>query len=171
MPDEVASAFRAAMRLEDAFVLQDQMGFDDVPGWDSVGHMNLVTELEARLGMSLDLQEIVALDSVKAGTSPVAQSQPHNKPCNRSFKTCSRTCRAAGTPPLSPRAGTSPSPSSAAWWPPPPKSCGRWVLFAAGDRLWSQQPSLGGGRILPSMGSARSRCPWTPTPRSPPGGK
>ena len=63
----------AAMRLGDAFVLQDHMGFDDVPGWDSIGHMNLVTELEARLGVSLDLQEIVALDSVKSVRALMAQ--------------------------------------------------------------------------------------------------
>jgi acyl carrier protein len=64
--DEVAATFRTAMRLDDGFPLEDRMGFDDVPGWDSVGHMNLVSELESRLGVSLEMDEIVALDSVAA---------------------------------------------------------------------------------------------------------
>jgi acyl carrier protein len=73
MADDVAAAFRTAMRLGPDFSLRDEMGFDDVPGWDSIGHMNLVNELETRLGVSLDLQEIVALDSVKAVRALVAQ--------------------------------------------------------------------------------------------------
>jgi acyl carrier protein len=62
----VDMAFIKAMRLDDNFALEDQMTFDDVPGWDSVGHMNLVSELESQFGISLDMDEIVALDSVKS---------------------------------------------------------------------------------------------------------
>ena len=65
-PDDVDKAFRAAMRLGEDFTFTDAMSFDDVPGWDSVGHMNLVTELESRFGVSLDMDEIVAMDSVGA---------------------------------------------------------------------------------------------------------
>lgn len=64
--DKVAAAFRAAMRLDGTFAIEDHMTFDDVPGWDSVGHMNLITELESRFGVSLDMDEIIAMDSVKA---------------------------------------------------------------------------------------------------------
>ncbi len=66
MTDAVADAFRKAMRLEQSFAIADPMSFDDVPGWDSVGHMNLVSELESRFGISLDMDEIVGLDSVGA---------------------------------------------------------------------------------------------------------
>jgi acyl carrier protein len=64
--DEIATAFRSAMRLDQGFVIEDRMSFDDVPGWDSVGHMNLISELESRLGVTLEMDEIVALDSVGA---------------------------------------------------------------------------------------------------------
>ena len=64
--DEIAAAFRAAMRLDDGFAIEDRMGFDDVPGWDSVGHMNLISLLESRFGVTLEMDEIVALDSVGA---------------------------------------------------------------------------------------------------------
>ena len=49
------------------------MSFDDIPGWDSVGHMNLVTELESHFGISLDMDEIVGLDSVGAVRAIVAR--------------------------------------------------------------------------------------------------
>ena len=52
MQDDVADAFRKAMRLDGSFSIADPMSFDDIPGWDSVGHMNLVTELESRFGIS-----------------------------------------------------------------------------------------------------------------------
>ena len=66
MQDEIATAFRTAMRLDDGFAIDDRMGFDDIPGWDSVGHMNLISQLESRLGVALEMDEIVALDSVGA---------------------------------------------------------------------------------------------------------
>ena len=73
MTDAVADAFRKAMRLEPEFAIADPMSFDDVPGWDSVGHMNLVTELEARFGIGLEMDEIVGLDSVGAVRAIVAR--------------------------------------------------------------------------------------------------
>jgi long-chain acyl-CoA synthetase len=66
MADEVAAAFRAAMRLGEHFALADSMTSDDVPGWDSIGQMNLVMELESRFKVRLDTDEINAVDSVGA---------------------------------------------------------------------------------------------------------
>lgn len=63
-PKEVDNIYRAVFRLGDDFALGDEMGFDDVPGWDSLGHMLLVSELESRLGLKLDMDEIVRLNSV-----------------------------------------------------------------------------------------------------------
>lgn len=73
MPDEILELFRTTLQLEDAFELQDDMGFADVPGWDSVGHMTLINELETRFGVSLDLDEIIALETVKAVREIVTQ--------------------------------------------------------------------------------------------------
>ena len=75
MNDEIDNAFRAAMRLDGKFALRDDMTFDDVPGWDSVGHMSLVTELESRFGITLDMDEIVALDSVKTVRELIARKR------------------------------------------------------------------------------------------------
>ena len=61
------------MRLKHDFVIQEQMGFEDIPGWDSIGHMNLVAGIETRFGISLDMEEIVTMDSVKAVEELVAR--------------------------------------------------------------------------------------------------
>jgi acyl carrier protein len=61
------------MRLDRGFALQDHMTFEEVPGWDSIGHMNLVAEIESRFGIALDMDEIVAMDSVKAVRELVAR--------------------------------------------------------------------------------------------------
>ena len=74
MSDAVADAFRKAMRLGHRFAIADRMSFDDIPGWDSVGHMNLVTELESHFGISLEMDEIVGLDSVGAVRAVVARA-------------------------------------------------------------------------------------------------
>lgn len=73
--DEITSAFRSAMRLSDTFVVRDDMSFDDIPGWDSLGHMNLVVELESRFDISLGMDDIAVIDSVKAAREVVARRQ------------------------------------------------------------------------------------------------
>ena len=73
MQDNIATVFRKAMRLEESFAITDAMSFDDIPGWDSVGHMNLVMELESHFGISLDMDEIVGLDSVGAVRAIIAR--------------------------------------------------------------------------------------------------
>jgi acyl carrier protein len=64
--DAVADVFRTAMHLDDGFAIADWMSFDDIPGWDSVGHMHLVMELESHFGVSLYMDESVGLDRVAA---------------------------------------------------------------------------------------------------------
>jgi len=73
MQDSVAAVFRKAMRLDESFPIADSMSFDDIPGWDSVGHMNLVTELESHFAISFEMDEIVALDSVGGVRAVVAR--------------------------------------------------------------------------------------------------
>jgi acyl carrier protein len=62
----------AANRL--ASVFQETFGFDsgrfseatspeDVPNWDSVGHMNLVAGLEKEFGVQFELDEIMEMSS------------------------------------------------------------------------------------------------------------
>lgn len=75
MTDIVAQAFRAAFQLADDFEITDDLAFEGVPGWDSVGHMMLVTEIETRIGTTLDMDEIISMDSVKAIRQMVSDKQ------------------------------------------------------------------------------------------------
>jgi acyl carrier protein len=36
---------------------------EDVPNWDSIGHMNLVSALEAEFGLQFDVDEIMEMSS------------------------------------------------------------------------------------------------------------
>jgi len=73
--DIVADAFRAAFSLGENFTVSDDLAFEGIPGWDSVGHMKLVMEIETRIGTTLDIDEIIAMDSVKAIKDLVAQKK------------------------------------------------------------------------------------------------
>ena len=41
-------------------------GMEQVPGWDSLNHANLVFEMESRFGVSFDMDELLAMNSVGA---------------------------------------------------------------------------------------------------------
>ena len=47
--------------------LNDDLAFNAIPAWDSVGHMMLVAALEAEFGIELAPDDIVGFDSYKAG--------------------------------------------------------------------------------------------------------
>lgn len=57
--------FRNALNLDDDFDLDDAMRFEGVPGWDSLGHLRIVMEIEAVINSSLEMEEIISLDTVK----------------------------------------------------------------------------------------------------------
>jgi acyl carrier protein len=62
--DEIKKVFLTALDLPGDFAITDASGFNAVPGWDSVGHMRIVFELEQLIGSPLEIEEIVGLDTV-----------------------------------------------------------------------------------------------------------
>jgi acyl carrier protein len=63
--EEVRDAFAKALDLPpDTDVEALEIGND--PHWDSIGHMALVAELEARFGIMLETDDIVAMSSYPA---------------------------------------------------------------------------------------------------------
>lgn len=55
---------------DDTIVLTDAMTAADVPGWDSLGHLNLIIALEKRFGIKFATAEISRLkeEGQNAGT-------------------------------------------------------------------------------------------------------
>ncbi len=43
--------------------ISDDLTYQGIPQWDSVGHMNLVAALEEAFGLSLEMDEIISLNS------------------------------------------------------------------------------------------------------------
>jgi acyl carrier protein len=58
--DDVQQVFRDVFE-DDQLVLTDNLTAPDVPGWDSLGHLNLVIALEKRFGIRFASAEIARL--------------------------------------------------------------------------------------------------------------
>ena len=44
--------------------VKDEQGPGDLPGWDSLGHLNLMNALERAYSVSLDLEEMISIETV-----------------------------------------------------------------------------------------------------------
>lgn len=55
--DEVQAIFRDVFD-DDTIVLRDEMTADDVDGWDSLMHINLIIAVEKRLGVKFTIAEV-----------------------------------------------------------------------------------------------------------------
>ena len=56
--------FREALDLND-YDLTTDSEFEAVPGWDSLGHMRIVSEIEEKLNLEFDIDEIVGVDTIQ----------------------------------------------------------------------------------------------------------
>lgn len=61
--EELACALISKALAAEAVTLDDDL--HTVPGWDSLGHMAIVAELEACLGTKLTPEQIVSIASVR----------------------------------------------------------------------------------------------------------
>ena len=50
--------------LSSDIIVADEHGPGDLPGWDSLGHVNLVNALERVYSISLEMDEMIAIESV-----------------------------------------------------------------------------------------------------------
>jgi len=50
--------------LSSDIIISDEHGPGDLPGWDSLGHVNLVNALERVYSISLEMDEMIAIESV-----------------------------------------------------------------------------------------------------------
>ena len=51
----------------------DELTYNSIPEWDSVGHMALVAELEERFGVMLDTNDIIDMSSVMVAKEILAR--------------------------------------------------------------------------------------------------
>ena len=62
--DKVKSAFVSTFGL-DPTAFKVELLPEDVPGWESLGHLRLVTALQTELGCEFEVNEVMDMDSVQ----------------------------------------------------------------------------------------------------------
>jgi len=55
--------FKKALNNKSKITLSSK--FEKVKGWDSLGHMKIISEIEDKLKISFEIDEIIGVDSVK----------------------------------------------------------------------------------------------------------
>jgi acyl carrier protein len=63
LDDRITAVFREFFANDD-LELTDQTTFSDIPGWDSVAHVNLINALEAEFGTKFSVRDIMKMNSV-----------------------------------------------------------------------------------------------------------
>lgn len=61
---KVQAAFHEAFSI-DLQSVSLETGPDDVPGWDSAGHLFLVSNLEQALGVNFDVDDVMEMENVR----------------------------------------------------------------------------------------------------------
>lgn len=63
MNDRIAKVFDSVFQLSGTEV-NDSVSPQDVPGWDSLGHVRLVTALQEEFGVEFQVDEIMRMENV-----------------------------------------------------------------------------------------------------------
>jgi acyl carrier protein len=61
---DIQQAFQGALDVDPQKVSMDTVP-DDIPGWDSVGHLSLVASLESVFKVSFDVDELMEMENVR----------------------------------------------------------------------------------------------------------
>lgn len=59
-------AFRESLSLDEK-KLKDNLKYNDIPEWDSIGHMTLMSSLEEAFKINIETDDIVDFSSYKKG--------------------------------------------------------------------------------------------------------
>ena len=51
----------------DEKVFSEKLEYNEIPEWDSIGHMTLISELEDKFSISIDTDDIIDFSSYKKG--------------------------------------------------------------------------------------------------------
>ena len=59
----MVSVFEESLDIDD-FSLTLDSEFGEVPHWDSLGHMKIIAEIETRLDLEFEIDEIIGVDTL-----------------------------------------------------------------------------------------------------------
>jgi acyl carrier protein len=60
----IRAAFHSAFDVDPEMVTIDTTP-NDIPAWDSMGHVNLASSLECKFGLSFDVDDLMEMENVK----------------------------------------------------------------------------------------------------------
>ena len=66
MENKYKEAFKTALSLGDDVEIE-KLKYNEIPEWDSIGHMTLISELEDKFGVSFETDDIVNFSSYEVG--------------------------------------------------------------------------------------------------------
>jgi acyl carrier protein len=72
----IQQAFQKAFDIDPQSVSMQTVP-DDIPGWDSVGHLTLASTLESTLKMSFDVDELMEMENVREIVRIVESKRNH----------------------------------------------------------------------------------------------
>lgn len=64
--EQYKSAFAKGLVLEEGVELEN-LEYQSIDTWDSVGHMALIAEIEAEFEISMDMDDVIDFDSFQSG--------------------------------------------------------------------------------------------------------
>ena len=70
--EKYVNAFKEALGLAEKSISKD-LAYQSVQEWDSVGHMELVSELEDAFDISMETDDIIDFNSFEAGIAILAK--------------------------------------------------------------------------------------------------
>ena len=62
--EEIYDVFRSVLELSNDHDLKPSSAFEEVPGWDSLGHMRLIGEFEEMFDIEFEIEEIVDQNTI-----------------------------------------------------------------------------------------------------------
>jgi len=62
--DKVRTAFKSAFDIDPQAITIDTVP-EDIPAWDSMGHVTLASGLESVFGLTFDVDDLMAMENVK----------------------------------------------------------------------------------------------------------
>jgi acyl carrier protein len=66
MEKKYKNAFVESLSLDDKIIIE-KLEYNQIPEWDSIGHMTLIADLEEKFDISFDTDDIVNFSSYKKG--------------------------------------------------------------------------------------------------------
>ena len=64
--EKYKKVFKEALSIDDA-KFSEKIKYNEIPEWDSIGHMTLISDLEKEFKISIETDDIVNLSSYKEG--------------------------------------------------------------------------------------------------------